>query len=181
MNIKMIALAAALAAAPFAALAAPVTYTVTGTFTDTNQGGFSGTFVYDADTNLFSAINLSSTAGPGFAPATYNASILPNVPNAVRVTANGATPLGARCLVLALNGPMTNAAPTLTITQTWEGTAADAGCTSFSGWRPGAAGTVTPVVIPAPVPTMTEWAMILMGLLLAGGAAVMIQRRRPAA
>lgn len=30
----------------------------------------------------------------------------------------------------------------------------------------------------AAVPTMTEWAMILFGLVLAGGAAVMIQRRR---
>ncbi|MFC5344126.1 IPTL-CTERM sorting domain-containing protein [Brevundimonas staleyi] len=34
---------------------------------------------------------------------------------------------------------------------------------------------------PVAVPTMTEWAMILMGLMLAGGAAVMIQRRRMAA
>lgn len=35
--------------------------------------------------------------------------------------------------------------------------------------------------VPAAVPTMTEWAMILLGLILAGGAAVMIQRRRLAA
>ncbi|MFC5344129.1 IPTL-CTERM sorting domain-containing protein [Brevundimonas staleyi] len=33
---------------------------------------------------------------------------------------------------------------------------------------------------PAPVPTLSEWAMILMGLTLAGGAVVMIQRRRMA-
>lgn len=31
---------------------------------------------------------------------------------------------------------------------------------------------------PAPVPTMSEWAMILFALMLAGGAAMMIQRRR---
>lgn len=31
---------------------------------------------------------------------------------------------------------------------------------------------------PAAVPTMSEWAMILLGLLLAGGAALMIQKRR---
>jgi len=31
---------------------------------------------------------------------------------------------------------------------------------------------------PTPVPTMTEWAMILFGTILAGGAALMIQRRR---
>ncbi len=33
-------------------------------------------------------------------------------------------------------------------------------------------------VVVVTVPTMTEWAMILFGLILAGGAAVMIQRRR---
>jgi hypothetical protein len=36
------------------------------------------------------------------------------------------------------------------------------------------------VPAPTPVPTMTEWAMILLGLMLAGGAAVLIQRRQMA-
>ena len=36
-------------------------------------------------------------------------------------------------------------------------------------------------VAPTGIPTMSEWAMILLGVLLAGGAALMIQRRRPAA
>lgn len=40
--------------------------------------------------------------------------------------------------------------------------------------------TVTEVATPATVPTITEWAMILFGLILAGGAALMIQRRRMA-
>jgi len=31
------------------------------------------------------------------------------------------------------------------------------------------------------VPTLSEWAMILFGLVLAGGAVVMVQRRRLAA
>ncbi len=31
---------------------------------------------------------------------------------------------------------------------------------------------------PAPVPTMTEWMMILFGTMLAGGAAIYLQRRR---
>ncbi|MFC5344879.1 IPTL-CTERM sorting domain-containing protein [Brevundimonas staleyi] len=35
--------------------------------------------------------------------------------------------------------------------------------------------------VPAPVPTLSEWAMILLGLMLAGGAAVMIRRRAEAA
>lgn len=36
-------------------------------------------------------------------------------------------------------------------------------------------------VAAAAIPTMTEWAMVLFGLILAGGAALMIQRRRLAA
>ena len=35
--------------------------------------------------------------------------------------------------------------------------------------------------VPAPVPTMTEWAMILFGTILAGSAALYIQRRTLAA
>ena len=37
------------------------------------------------------------------------------------------------------------------------------------------------VAAPAAVPTLTEWAMILLGLMLAGVAALAIQRRRRAA
>ena len=37
------------------------------------------------------------------------------------------------------------------------------------------------VAPPAPVPTLSEWAMILLGVVLAGGAATFIQRRRHAA
>lgn len=37
------------------------------------------------------------------------------------------------------------------------------------------------VAPPAPVPTLSEWAMILLGVALAGGAALTIQRRRQAA
>lgn len=38
--------------------------------------------------------------------------------------------------------------------------------------------TYTDGVVAAPVPTLSEWAMILFGAVLAGGAALLIQRRR---
>lgn len=41
--------------------------------------------------------------------------------------------------------------------------------------------TIVPVAAPAAVPTLTEWAMILLGGLLAGGAALHLHRRRQAA
>lgn len=37
---------------------------------------------------------------------------------------------------------------------------------------------LTPPAVPATVPTLTEWAMILLGLMLAGAATLAIQRRR---
>lgn len=37
------------------------------------------------------------------------------------------------------------------------------------------------VAAPTPVPTLSEWAMILLGVALAGGAALTIQRRPQAA
>ena len=43
---------------------------------------------------------------------------------------------------------------------------------------PGANPTLVVAAPPAPVPTLSEWAMILFATLLAGGAAVCIQRRR---
>ena len=43
---------------------------------------------------------------------------------------------------------------------------------------PAPAPTYTFSVAPTPVPTMTEWAMILFGTILAGGAALYIQRRK---
>ena len=43
---------------------------------------------------------------------------------------------------------------------------------------PAPAPTYTFGVAPTPVPTMTEWAMILFGTILAGGAALYIQRRK---
>lgn len=36
------------------------------------------------------------------------------------------------------------------------------------------------VAPPTPVPTLSEWAMILLGIVLAGGAALTIKRRRAA-
>ena len=49
------------------------------------------------------------------------------------------------------------------------------------GATPQAFGQFIGPVPSAPVPTMGEWAMILFGLALVGGAAVIIQRRRLAA
>ncbi len=53
------------------------------------------------------------------------------------------------------------------------------GMAGFSYTGPGTL-TVGPYAAPAAVPTMSEWAMILLTLGMAGGAAAMVQRRRAA-
>jgi len=53
--------------------------------------------------------------------------------------------------------------------------------TTSGGVIIGEASATLSIAAPAPIPTMTEWAMILLGVLLAGSAALMIQRRRMAA
>ncbi len=56
-----------------------------------------------------------------------------------------------------------------------------AGRTSFGPYDSRFIATFATLPPPAPVPTMSEWAMILLGTVLAGGAALTIQRRRFAA
>lgn len=50
---------------------------------------------------------------------------------------------------------------------------------SSSGTNSGASNFQIAAAAPPPIPTLTEWAMILFGALLAGGAALTLQRRRP--
>lgn len=69
-----------------AAVATPVLWTISGvTFDD--GGTASGSFIYDADTNTYSSVNITTTAGTSLAGATYNfayaapatASLLPGI------------------------------------------------------------------------------------------------------
>ncbi|MNU70483.1 hypothetical protein D3C71_598920 [compost metagenome] len=53
--------------------------------------------------------------------------------------------------------------------------------TTSGGFLIGEASATLSIAAPAPIPTMTEWAMILLGVLLAGSATLMIQKRRLAA
>jgi hypothetical protein len=55
-----------------------------------------------------------------------------------------------------------------------------AGNSLAGGYTSGGTRSVGPLVAPAPVPTMSEWAMIILGTMLAGGAALYIQRQQRA-
>lgn len=170
------AMACLFVAAP--ALAAPVTWTLSGVTTNDGRT-ITGSFTYDADTNTYSNRNIISTGGIGPFTAGYGAG---------NATAGYFTQtpagVGQNGIALISVAPKTNVGGTLVLT-TGNGngglfTCTDGACNVGTYTANGgiAGGSIT---APTPVPTMGEWAMILMGLMLAGGAAVMVQRRRLAA
>lgn len=156
--------------------AAPVIWNVNGTIS--GGGTVSGSFAYDVDTNTYSAINITTTAGtlPGATYTTIHATAF-SPTSLIALSAAGS---GAGQPVISLSFPaLTNAGGTGAASGT-EG-ACSANCTFFSGTVRNYTATLASVPAPAPVPTMSEWAMILFGTMLAGGAALYVQRRRRAA
>ena len=176
---KLLTLVVAIAASLFttAALADPVVWTLNGVTTNDGKT-VTGSFTYDANTNTYSAINITSTGGVG--PFT---AIAPAPASSAGTALFIQTPAGVgQNGIVFSTGNKTNAGGTLTIT-----TGAGAGglytCTGVCAggvYTVGShitAGTMVGVA-PVSVPTMSEWAMILFGLMLAGGAALYIQRRQ---
>ena len=173
-----------------AAAADPVTWSLFGV---TLEGGgtASGTFVYDADTNTFNAVNIVTSGGvmPGAtytqAGGVYGGAGLPIAANRIGVLTLSGPGVGQRNLNLELVSGMTNAGGLIVIRPTSafsaETTCVDAPCAAAAHLRGVTAGAVTSFPLPpATIPTMGEWAMILFGCLLAGLAALTVARRYPA-
>lgn len=131
--------------------------------------------------------NFPFTQGPGLGTA-GNAGRLLNIGDVV--TATYSSP-GAPTLRIFKSFP----APDVDLLPTTSGpisgsvtyTATATGSYTFSASRSGGDGqfasityTCAAAVVPTPVPTLSEWAMILFASVLAGGAALYIQRRRVA-
>lgn len=171
-------------------LAAPITWSLFGVTLD-DGGVASGTFVYDADTNTFSAVNIITTGGgqPGAAytqiGGVYGGAGLPVAADRVGVLTLSGPGVGQRNLNLQLVSGMTNAGGLIVIRPTSvfsaEVTCADAPCaTPGAPLRGVSAGAVTSFPLPpATIPTLGEWALILFGLTLAGMATVTVMRRYP--
>lgn len=173
------------------ALAAPITWSLFGVTLD-DGGVASGTFVYDADTNTFSAVNIV-TSGGGQPGATftqiggvYGGAGLAVAASRIGVLTLSGPGVGQRNLNLQLVSGMTNAGGLIVIRPTSafsaEVTCADAPCaTPGAPLRGVSAGAVTSFPLPpATIPTLGEWAMILFGMALTGLAALTVMRRYPA-
>ena len=100
-------------------------------------------------------------------------------PGAATFSVSKAGPGAAEVIVPSTNGPVSGVATYIAPT-----TASDY---SFSASRSGGDGQFASVnytcaaPAPAPVPTLSEWSMILLSLMMAGGAALYLERRRLAA
>lgn len=168
-------------------MAAPVTYNFTGDF---NNGAatcsLTGSVTFDDATGIASAITINVTAGKATNGVT-------DLPANTYTFAGHATPtlIGASTAVPAVGLPGAllrfQAAAPLGSPAPLPLDLVEAACASntCSGLNisvsTGRYATITsfaPAPPPATVPTMTEWAMTLFGLLLAGGAALHLGRRR---
>jgi hypothetical protein len=132
--------------------AAPILWTLQGvTFGDGGTG--SGSFDYNADTNTYSSINITTTLGGSFSGATYlaldpgkgsSSTSLAVVPNAA--LANTGTPV----LDLFFSSALTDAGGIVSLKDTLdEGTCSSTGCTAAIGLRAVTAGAVSTVPEPA--------------------------------
>jgi len=160
--------------APTAVLAAPVTWTIPNTPLS-GGGAVSGSFVYDsALPEPLVSLNVVET-GP--TPGSYT--FVGGTQGTIRFGQSTAVQVGAnRVFYINLAGiPATPGPYTTTLVGT--GPCFNATLGLCDAVVPGnSAPNVALSTGPLPVPTLNEWAMILLGLALAGGATVMIQRRR---
>ena len=188
--VRILFAAIALAGLPASALAAPMLWTLNGvTFSD--GGTASGSFVYDASTNTNSTVTINTTTGSTVTGSAYRFVCaspcdggLANSPNyLVALTVPGTTnPLtGLPLLEFRFATPLTNGGGTVTLlVASFEDRCSNAGCTATqTPFRSVTAGSVTggplgPVASSA-IPTLANWALIVLALLIAGSVAL---RRR---
>lgn len=168
------------------ALAAPVTWTIPATpvvSSGTPTGGsISGTFVFDASLPEADRLISINVVEQGPAAATYSftggvsagGQYYVGQTSAVGVAA--VTPvIGIDLMAIPSTGGGTYVVPRIYLDSCRNESSGK--CYDFSGAR-GAQNVTISSGGPAAVPTMTEWSMILMGIMLAGAAAVLVQRRR---
>ena len=160
------------------ASASPVLWTLAGvTFAD--GGTASGSFIYDADLNAYSAVNVTTTAGsviltgatlqyvaPGLAPT--SGEVLTAASNAGDLT-------GTRAFALFFSSALTDAGGTVFL-DGQEASCGDATCSFPSPpSRLVNAGSVTGTAA-YPVPALSPWAMLATALLLVAAGLVALRR-----
>ena len=172
-------------AAASLAIAAPATWTLSGvTFAD--GGTASGSFAYDASTNTYSNINITTTAGTTFGTGATYAALNPGAASSATLllaVPSGAVTTGTRLLAVGFPSALTNAGGTLSLIGSGsnETTCGNSGCTTAGGTaRLVTAGSVTSTgsgTGTQPVPTLSNVALAVLAALLLGTSAMTLRRR----
>lgn len=155
LGLTLVAIVLLLGVAPCGAT--PITWALVNVNFD-DGGTASGSFVYDADTNTYSSINVITTGGTTLPGGTYDSLAPSYTPTngfvALVLSTNGPDFTGDLTLDLDFIPPLTNAggvAP-LFFTFSWERTCNDAGCTSPAApLRNLTSGSVAAIPEPAPL------------------------------
>jgi hypothetical protein len=170
-----------LASLALTASAGPIMWTVDVTTLGTSVDG---SFIYDADTNTYSAVEFTTVGGSVIPSETWTTLIesfhSSTYIGLVDTTASNET--GANMLGLFFTTALTDAGGTTTVWETQQGVCTDATCTNFNiysddpshGWNTDVSG---PVVDGAPTPEPAS--LVLVGM---GGSLLLLlrkKRRRP--
>ena len=153
-------------------------YDFTGHFNNVS-GNLTGHFTYNLATDTFTDVFVATTAGAGPGgptPATTYTVLLRGSTDSLKLLEGPAGP-GQKVISFAFSPALYAANPA--IFNASEGTCPDTVCVGPSFNRTTyVTDTFTRTEVVTSVPTLSEWAMILLGLTLAGGAALYIQHRR---
>jgi hypothetical protein len=189
--LRILFAAIALAGLPASALAVPLLWTLNGV-TFSGGGTASGSFVYDASTNTNSAVNITTTTGGGVTGSTYTFvcvtpcnGVFPNSPTylvALTVPATTSPLTGLPLLELRFSSALTDAGGTVTLTgASFEDRCSNPNCNATEApVRFVSAGSLTasPLapIAPIPTPTLSNWALIVLAMLMLLVGAVAFSR-----
>lgn len=168
--------------------AAPIQWTLQGTTFD-DGGTASGSFVYDADSDTYSNVQLKTTAGSVGAASEFRSKCTtPHcnaaLPELIFVAASNQSDLtNVPYLDIQPIAPLSNTPGTVDLEFGMSTTCSNAGCTGngpalrlFFGGQLVGTPYIAPPAIPTSVPTMTHWGLAGLSMLLA--ATALLYRRR---
>lgn len=165
-----------------AAKAAPVTYTINGTFNGGPETGtYSGTFTYDATADIASNVAITLSGGLSrdgttvLPPTLINTSYFAT--DSTLILLAGPVAAGQRGIVLQILPDFASPAPLVVSVR--EGRCSVANCSLFGSPNNARRDSTNAVLaVAAPVPTVTEWAMMALALLLATMGLWQVRRQR---
>ena len=156
-----------LAVSSLIAEAVPLTWTLDGVIFQ-DGGTANGSFVYDADTNIFSDIEINTTAGTDFAGATYTDFLFGNDFSGLQVVPDASLPslVGSLEFTISWSSPLTNNGGTIDVPIAVEGLCQNAACDVASAIRATEffTGSVTAVPIPPALYLFGSGLLALIGI-----------------